>query len=534
MKTIKAVLTAEGKAGTQWSRRDGVRPSATCTGTFDVHLSIEGATRIEAQRDVPPVVAELLAAGAIRWDPGVRLQRTNPRWQHPSTVPVAVPARAPGSFRFAELFAGIGGFRLGLESLGGECVFASEIDPLACSTYQGNFGAAPEAGDITEVEGKDVPAHDLLVGGFPCQCFSMAGEQKGLSDDGRGHLYLEVCRLLCAAQPKAFLLENVAALYTLDEGVFHKDYEKRQPGKVHAHIIADLEACGYKVTSRILGAHAFGVPQYRDRLYFVGFRADTQAIERFEWPRGLIPMEWNHFGDAEQVAAHQAAEAAAEAAAAEVVAAAAQEAAPAADAAAAVGNEEPGAGAGSSYTRSRTGRCLKRAPEGCAPLRTVLEPDDTVAVRAARLSTQQYAKIRHRIEEGASAARVEGLARTLLASYRTGWHRYSELLRMRDGQTLRTEEDAAGAAKSDGAHGTNGAADGGGGCDGARFFTAREAARLMGFPESFVIPGHPQGNGKDFEMHFRFYHQIGNAVCPPVINAVAAPMLTALGLRQST
>lgn len=110
------------------------------------------------------------------------------------------------------------------------------MDPFAAATYAINFGHMPSAGDITEVSNEQLPAHDILVGGFPCQSFSTAGEQEGLSDH-RGQLYLECCRVLCAARPRAFLLENVAGLYTLDGGSFHKEYAKRTPGRAYATII---------------------------------------------------------------------------------------------------------------------------------------------------------------------------------------------------------------------------------------------------------------------------------------------------------
>ena len=171
------------------------------------------------------------------------------------------------------------------------------------------------------------------------------------------------------------------------------------------------------------------------------------------------------------------------------------------------------------YSHSRTGRLLMRAPAGCVPLRAVLEPDDSPAVCAARLSPQQYNKLRQSMEDGSRVARVEGLARTLVASYRASWQRHSELLRTRGGATL---------VASRGCEGTS---DGVG--DGARFFTAREAARLMGFPESFTIPGHPDQarGGKPYERHLRFYHQIGNSVCPPVVRAIAEPLLAALEIH---
>ncbi|EOD38823.1 hypothetical protein EMIHUDRAFT_56747, partial [Emiliania huxleyi CCMP1516] len=114
--------------------------------------------------------------------------------------------------RYAELFAGVGGFRLALDGLGGRCVFASEIDPCAAATYERNFGDAP-LGDITEVPDEDLPAHDLLTAGFPCQSFSRSGEQRGLGD-ARGDLFFEIVRVA----PAALLLENVPNLLRVDNG----------------------------------------------------------------------------------------------------------------------------------------------------------------------------------------------------------------------------------------------------------------------------------------------------------------------------
>jgi len=182
---------------------------------------------------------------------------------------------------------------------------------------------------------------------------------------------------------------------------------------------------------------------------------------------------------------------------------------------------------------------LDPVPAGCLPLKAVLEPDDSPAVRAARLTEQQYAKIKQCMEDGSRAARVEGLARTLLASYRGSWTRYSELLRMRDGTTLVVDPGSShGVDSGHGPSSSAGTTNGVSGDDegnGARFFTAREATRLMGFPESFLIPGRPDARGgKPYEHHLRYYHQIGNAVCPPVVRAIAEPLLAALEAAPSS
>uniref|UniRef100_A0A7S1FBL9 DNA (cytosine-5-)-methyltransferase n=1 Tax=Noctiluca scintillans TaxID=2966 RepID=A0A7S1FBL9_NOCSC len=128
-----------------------------------------------------PEIQKLLDSGDVTWVPGLRV----PRQSSLKEVP------AQSSFSFCELFAGIGGFRLGLDVLGGHCVFASEIDKHAAATYALNFGETP-AGDITECAEQDIPDFDLLTAGFPCQSFTTAGIRGGL-DDPRGQMYREVC-----------------------------------------------------------------------------------------------------------------------------------------------------------------------------------------------------------------------------------------------------------------------------------------------------------------------------------------------------
>lgn len=175
----------------------------------------------------------------------------------------------------------------GLEALGGRCVFASERDVHACTTYHANFGDVP-FGNITQIDTATIPAHDLLTAGFPCQSFSKAGAlnpetgQQGL-DDANGQLFFEVVRVLEALQPRGFLLENVAELLTHDEG------------QSHAVVVAALRGVGYCVDCRVINSLAL-LPQQRERLYLVGVRADIvmagASMEhpdgwRFPWPPGL-------------------------------------------------------------------------------------------------------------------------------------------------------------------------------------------------------------------------------------------------------
>mmetsp|Transcript_17909 Transcript_17909/g.33675 ORF Transcript_17909/g.33675 Transcript_17909/m.33675 type:complete len:527 (-) Transcript_17909:88-1668(-) len=192
------------------------------------------------------------------------------------------------SFSFAEIFAGIGGFRLGLEEvLGGRCAFACEIDAAARTTYALNFGAEGLLGDVTDLYGHQFPDHDLLTGGFPCQPFSDRGARQGL-DDPRGQLYSELVRILIAKQPRAFLFENVASLVTMAGGKRNRIHESEEDGLVVGRtfqIIVDaFRACGYDVSHHIIDARHF-LPQHRERVYIVGFRCDLGVpAGGFGWP----------------------------------------------------------------------------------------------------------------------------------------------------------------------------------------------------------------------------------------------------------
>ncbi len=181
--------------------------------------------------------------------------------------------------RFADLFCGIGGFRVAAEgvcrekSLGPQCVFSSDIDPDAQNVYQANFGEQP-TGDITQVNATEIPDHDVLFGGFPCQAFSIIGDRKGF-DDIRGTLFFDIARILAAKKPKAFVLENVKQLVTHDRG------------KTLSIILETLHDLGYHAEYRILNALDFGLPHKRERIFIVGFREPLH----FNWPTGNVPMK---------------------------------------------------------------------------------------------------------------------------------------------------------------------------------------------------------------------------------------------------
>lgn len=166
-------------------------------------------------------------------------------------------ASEEGTFRFIDLFAGIGGIRIPFQELGGSCVFSSEWDPFAQKTYRVNFGETP-SGDITQIESSSIPDFDILLAGFPCQPFSSAGLKKGFADT-RGTLFFEIERIIRDKRPKAFLLENVKQLQTHDKG------------RTLKVILSHIDELDYYVKYVILRAGDFGVPQNRERTYIVGF-----------------------------------------------------------------------------------------------------------------------------------------------------------------------------------------------------------------------------------------------------------------------
>ena len=225
--------------------------------------------------------------------------RTVRRWHVRETEPPTyvadairqrlLPIQSPtldgeGTFRFIDLFAGIGGMRKAFEKHGGRCVFTSEWDSYARKTYAANFHDGPEhvfAGDITLVDESDVPDHEILLAGFPCQPFSIAGVSKknalgrphGFSDKTQGTLFFDVARIIAEKQPKAFLLENVKNLISHDKG------------RTLATILDVLKnELGYKVSFKVINGKHF-VPQHRERIIIVGFR----DAPPFDWDDIKLP-----------------------------------------------------------------------------------------------------------------------------------------------------------------------------------------------------------------------------------------------------
>ena len=183
---------------------------------------------------------------------------------------------AKESFTFIDLFAGIGGMRIAFEKSGGRCVFSSEWNKFSQQTYEANFGDVPD-GDITKIKAEDIPNHDILVGGFPCQPFSIAGvsskkalgRKHGFEDETQGTLFFDIVRIIREKKPRAFLLENVKNLKGHDKGNTFRVIMKKL-----------REELGYDVHYKIVDASSV-VPQHRERIFIVGFRKPMD----FEFPK---------------------------------------------------------------------------------------------------------------------------------------------------------------------------------------------------------------------------------------------------------
>ena len=175
-------------------------------------------------------------------------------------------------YSFIDLFAGLGGFRIALESLGAHCVYSSEWDKPVQKVYADNFGDIPD-GDITQVDENKIPYHDILCAGFPCQAFSISGKQRGF-EDSRGTLFFDVARIVNAKKPKIVFMENVKNFATHDNGHTLKIVK------------ATMEELGYTFYHKVLNAVDYGIPQKRERIYMVCFRNDLDKGE-FQYPKSF-------------------------------------------------------------------------------------------------------------------------------------------------------------------------------------------------------------------------------------------------------
>ncbi|KAJ3413170.1 hypothetical protein HDV05_008373 [Chytridiales sp. JEL 0842] len=433
------------------------------TNTKDSQSNNDNLLRIdpEKQKDLE-AVKKLVRQGTAIWRKGLRVyskgcliaSNNNRKKTQPTTTTEEPPYKKHKPYRFSyiELFAGIGGFRLALDPLGGSSVFASEISQSTKETYAANFGSDCLEGDITEIE--TLPEHDILTAGFPCQSFCKAGDRKGLYD-ARGELFFEVVRVLHNNRPKAFILENVANLVTMDDGA------------VFTIIKYHLEEAGYHIHYKIIDASLY-VPQTRLRVYIVGFLS-AHSSSRFQFPQ---------------------------------------------------------------------------PPTSPPPLlRSILDPnpDPSYTLTPAQLSSLKQSYTYKKNPEW-RVARVDGRARTLMGRYKLGYRMYSEFVPVplpEVGKGLKNDDDEEPEGVLDKVDDDNAqqeeeeeeeekeAKDKGTVEEGKdlpyqlRFYTQQECARLMGFPDTFIMK-----SGKSPAA--TFYHQIGNAVVPLVVKAIAEEVLKAL------
>lgn len=185
---------------------------------------------------------------------------------------IEIKEQSLSGMTFIDLFAGLGGFRIALESLGARCVYSNEWDEPVQKVYADNFGDTPE-GDITKVDEKTIPDHDILCAGFPCQAFSISGKQRGF-EDSRGTLFFDIARIVKEKKPKIVFMENVKNFATHDEG------------RTLAVVRATMEELGYTFYQKVLNAVDYGVPQKRERIYMVCFRNDLNFGE-FKYPKSF-------------------------------------------------------------------------------------------------------------------------------------------------------------------------------------------------------------------------------------------------------
>lgn len=183
---------------------------------------------------------------------------------------IEIKERLLEGYTFIDLFAGLGGFRISLESLGAKCVYSNEWDIPAQEVYAANFGDTPE-GDITQVDEKTIPDHDILCAGFPCQAFSISGKQRGF-EDSRGTLFFDVARIVKEKMPKVVFLENV------------KNFASHDDGRTLQVVKATMEELGYTFYQKVLNAVDYGVPQKRERIYMICFRNDL-TVAPFKYPK---------------------------------------------------------------------------------------------------------------------------------------------------------------------------------------------------------------------------------------------------------
>lgn len=337
------------------------------------------------------------------------------QYELPIVYDVPFPPVKNPKFKFVDLFAGIGGFRMAFQNLGGKCVFTSEWNKFSKQTYEANYGEVP-FGDIQKIHESNIPDHDILLGGFPCQPFSLAGVSKknslgrehGFKDETQGTLFFDIVRILEAKRPKAFVLENVKNLVSHDKG------------KTFKVIQGTLSELGYSIHCKVIDGKHF-VPQHRERIFIVGFDKEVfKGEESFEFPD---------------------------------------------------------------------------MPEETHTVEEILEPADQVDPKYTLSDKlweylQAYAE-KHRLKGngfGYGMVKMDGITRTISARYH------------KDGAEILIPQG----------EGKN-----------PRRLTPREAARLQGYPENFVIP----------VSDTQAYRQFGNSVVMPLIQYLGEAVIETMGVK---
>jgi len=444
-----------------------------------IHVQTEVAASL-LDGDAPSLV-EFIHRHGGHFLPGVRMQKDKFRNTDLDKQGEfsSKSSRPDAEFTFVELFAGVGGFHLGLEPIGGSCVLASERDEVACAFYRRHFGThrADEEGaknklcseliegDVIDVVSDDFPkgGFDLLTAGFPCQPFSARGKQKGLDEDGhRGQMYQELVRILMEQQPPFFLFENVVGLVVMDGGrrvggghSSDRNQNYFESGKTMETVLKAFRSCGYKVEWHVVNCKYF-CPQHRERVYFVGSRLDLNSPD----------MVWDNIYPKEDDI------------------------------------------------------------KSNLLIRDFLEQDYSTNADVARceLSEQQWEMVKRKCEEKDEVALTErGLridepsAPTLISSYRTPGSVSTFFVTEEADGTLRHGDPLR-----------------------PRFLTPKEFRRIMGFPETFEVTSpmvsgpnasRKSGNsdGGDDEndrgVDGNVYKVLGNAVVPPVIEAIGREIL---------
>ena len=259
----------------------------------------EARSRLGVDHRVMATLLGLGPEGAERvklWECGKGGKITPAKQKAIECLPEDIPykdTRTKPSFRFIDLFAGVGGIRLPFQDAGGKCVFTGEIDQHSKVTYAANFGEVPEKdGDITSFTSSEIPKHDVLLAGFPCQAFSQAGKKQGFMDT-RGTMFFEIQRILAKHHPKAFLLENVKQLEGHDKKRTLKTIIAILRGEASVEIPQDVQLSeearaslgtkfDYDVSYKVLKARDFGVPQIRERIYIVGIKREKGVSANHE------------------------------------------------------------------------------------------------------------------------------------------------------------------------------------------------------------------------------------------------------------